>query len=50
MWGLATAGERFWEGIWSGLVEQLEERQVFTRAELVAYLRKIGQLQDGDSK
>lgn len=36
--------ERFWEGIWSGLVEQLEERKVFTRAELVAYLRKIGQL------
>ena len=42
--------ERFWEGIWSGLVEQLEERNIFARAELVTYLRKIGQLQGIDSK
>jgi len=36
--------ERFLEHVWSGLVEQLEESGVFTRAELVAYLRKIGQV------
>ena len=35
---------RFLEQVWCGLVEQLEEGGIFTRAELVAYLRKIGQL------
>jgi hypothetical protein len=34
----------FLEGVWCGLVEQLEERHVFTRAELVASLRAIGPL------
>ena len=35
---------RFLETVWCSLVEQLEERKVFTRAELVACLREIGQL------
>ena len=35
---------RVLEGILCGLVEQLEERKIFTRAELVACLRKVGQL------
>ena len=33
--------EQFLETVWCGLVEQLEERNVFTRAELVAAIRKI---------
>lgn len=42
--------EQFWEGVWCGLVEQLEERKVITRAELVTHLRRIGELKDADSK
>ena len=30
------------EAVWCGLVEQLEERNLFTRAELIAAIRKIG--------
>ena len=30
------------ETVWCGLVEQLEERNLFTRAELIAAIRKIG--------
>ncbi len=30
------------EAVWCGLVEQLEERNIFTRAELIAAIRKIG--------
>ena len=37
-------GERLLETIWCGLVQQLEERNVFTRTELVSALRKISQL------
>lgn len=37
------ASERVLETVWCGLVEQLEERRVFTRGELVASIRKIGQ-------
>jgi hypothetical protein len=33
----------FLHAVWCALVEQLEERKVFTRAELVAGLRKIAQ-------
>ncbi|MBI4442485.1 MAG: hypothetical protein HY649_03815 [Acidobacteria bacterium] len=40
----SPAGERLLETIWCGLVQQLEERNVFTRAELVAALRKISQM------
>ena len=36
-------GQRVLEAVWCGLVEQLEERKVFTRAELVASIRKIAQ-------
>lgn len=32
---------RMLEAVWCGLVEQLEERKVFTRKELVAAVRKI---------
>lgn len=35
------AGEKMLETLWCGLVEQLEERRVFTRTELVATLRKL---------
>ena len=35
---------QFLEQVWCGLVEQLEEGSLITRAELVAYLRKIGRL------
>lgn len=35
---------RLLETIWCGLVQQLEEHNVFTRAELVSTLRKISQL------
>ena len=36
-------GQRVLEAVWCGLVEQLEERKVFTRAELVASIHKIAQ-------
>ena len=32
------------EAVWCGLVEQMEERKVFTRAELVASIRKVSQM------
>ena len=35
-------GGRLLEALWCGLVEQLEERRVFTRTELAATLRKLG--------
>ena len=40
--GDAKAGQLL-ETVWCGLVEQLEERNVFTRAELVASIRRIAQ-------
>lgn len=36
--------ERVLEAVWCGLIEQLEERHVITRPELVASIRKIGRL------
>ena len=38
-----TQSVQLLETVWCGLVEQLEERNVFTRAEMVASLRKIAQ-------
>jgi hypothetical protein len=40
----ARESGRLLKEIWCGLVEQLEERNFFTRAELVASLRKIAEL------
>ena len=42
--------EQLLETVWCGLVEQLEERNVFTRAELVASIRKIAQHSKAVSK
>lgn len=39
---LRPGGETALEMLWGGLVEQLEQRHIFTRAELVSTLRKIG--------
>jgi hypothetical protein len=35
-------GREITDAIWCGLVEQLEERRVITRGELIASLRKVG--------
>lgn len=37
----APEGEKMLEALWCGLVEQLEERRVFTRTELVSTLRQL---------
>lgn len=38
----SAEGREITDAIWCGLIEQLEERRVISRAELIASLRKVG--------